>query len=95
MEAINSSSTSVSGKPLPEVDTLGTFIEQNTAGLNFACKTEGCKGRVVKRISGANSQGYLYRIPDCNHCGRKYLNSGDAPVVGIEEFQRCMNNVYF
>jgi hypothetical protein len=70
-------------------------LEEQKPGPGNSCKTEGCAGTVEKRVEGANSRGYFYKIPACSVCKRQYLHANNVPVTGMREFQKLMTQVYW
>jgi hypothetical protein len=71
-----------------------TRIEETKPNQDNSCKSDGCKGEVVQRVAGVNSDGYFYHIPSCIICRRKYFGATDVRTVGMIEFQKLMNTPY-
>lgn len=55
------------------------------------CKSRGCKGTVVKRAFGMFRGNIQYSVPECNACGRTYLQAKNVAKVGIKEFVDSLN----
>jgi hypothetical protein len=60
--------------------------EEQTPDFGNRCKTVGCKGTVVKRVTGMFRGHISYGVPQCEACHRVYLNAVDAPGVGVDVF---------
>jgi hypothetical protein len=71
-----------------------SLYERHIPGPGHSYKAEGCAGRVEKRVAGVCSSGYFFKLPTCSFCFRVYLHAIDAPVSGIKEFEKVMNQVY-
>lgn len=59
------------------------------------CKMEGCNGEIVRRVAGANSQGYFFHLPACSVCKTKDIFAGNVRTVGVQEFENKMRNITF
>jgi hypothetical protein len=68
--------------------------EKHTPRDGNRCKTEGCDGEVVSRVSGLWREAYQYGIPACSICGRKYFYARGVPKVGLEEFQKRLSTPF-
>lgn len=58
-------------------------------------KCHDCEdGVVVQKVNGCCSSRFFYSRPECNKCGRVYLNAGDVAKVGEQEFLKLLNEPF-
>ena len=65
--------------------------EKHTPNEDGSCKTEGCKGLIVRQVTGLFRGQYECNTPTCDACGRSYTHAKIAPIVGVEAFNRSLN----
>lgn len=68
------------------VKSIEGLIENWTPNDDGSCKSDGCKGYVVRRVVGLLDGRYMYDVPECNKCSRRYPHAMNAPRVGERRY---------
>ena len=70
---------------------VAKMVADNTPTSSGKCKARGCRGAVVKKVTGLFRGQYLFTNPACEKCGRMYLYAKNAPQAGVEEFRKSLS----
>lgn len=68
-------------------------VRKNTPLPGNICHDD--EGEVVKRVTSLFRGRFGYSLPVCSVCGRVYLFSKDVRQVGVQEFLKLLEQVYF
>lgn len=70
------------------------YFERQVPNPGNLCKTEGCTGHIIKKVSGIYQGRYNFHTPECGVCSRQYTKAEHVPPVGIAEFRKMMDEPF-